>query len=99
MPGPNDLKFQRKVYQTGMRSRQALDRIIQEMAKRGRLERALPVGEVLRDEAVREAYREVSSRAELKPAFDMAMAVVEKYGFQNVLRVSYLMQRFDHLRR
>ena len=61
--------------------RQALDRIIQEMVKRGRLERALPVEEVFRDDAVREAYREVSNRAKLKPAFDTAMAAVEKYGF------------------
>ena len=61
--------------------RQALDRIIQEMVKRGRLERALPVEELFRDEAVRDAYREVSNRAKLKPAFDTAMAAVEKYGF------------------
>ena len=61
--------------------RQALDRIIQEMVKRGRLERLLPVEEVFRDEAVRDAYREVSNRAKLKPAFDTAMAAVEKYGF------------------
>jgi ABC-type nitrate/sulfonate/bicarbonate transport system substrate-binding protein len=60
---------------------QALDRIIQEMVQRGRLEHPLPTGEVLRDQAVREAYGEVSSRAKLKPAFDTAMAAVEKYGF------------------
>jgi ABC-type nitrate/sulfonate/bicarbonate transport system substrate-binding protein len=61
--------------------RRALDRIIQEMAKRGRLERSHPVEEVFRDEAVRDAYRDVSNRAKLKPAFDTAMAAVEKYGF------------------
>ena len=61
--------------------RQALERIIQEMVKRGRLERPVPVEKVFRDEAVRDAYREVSSRAKLKPAFDTAMAAVEKYGF------------------
>jgi ABC-type nitrate/sulfonate/bicarbonate transport system substrate-binding protein len=61
--------------------RQALDRIIQEMVKRGRLERPLPGGEVFRDEAVLEAYRDVSTRANLKPAFDTAMKAVEKYGF------------------
>lgn len=60
---------------------QALDRIIQEMVKKGRLERPIPLKEVFRDEAVRAAYREVSSRAKLKPAFDTAMVVVEKYGF------------------
>jgi hypothetical protein len=51
------------------------------MVKRGRLERVLPVEEVFKDEAVTQAYREVSSRGKLKPAFDTAMAVVEKYGF------------------
>jgi ABC-type nitrate/sulfonate/bicarbonate transport system substrate-binding protein len=61
--------------------RQALGRILQEMVKRGRLERTLPVEEVFRDEAVRDAYREVSNRATLKHAFDTAMAAVEKYGF------------------
>jgi ABC-type nitrate/sulfonate/bicarbonate transport system substrate-binding protein len=61
--------------------RQALDRIMQEMVKRGRLKRALPVDELFRDESVREAYREVSNRANLKPVFDKAMAVLEKYGF------------------
>jgi ABC-type nitrate/sulfonate/bicarbonate transport system substrate-binding protein len=60
---------------------QALERIIQEMVKRGRLERPISLKEVLRDDAVRDAYREVSSRAALKPAFDTAMAAVEKYGF------------------
>ena len=61
--------------------RQALERIVQEMVKRGRLERPVPVEKVFRDEAVRDAYREVSSRAKLKPAFDTAMAAIEKYGF------------------
>jgi ABC-type nitrate/sulfonate/bicarbonate transport system substrate-binding protein len=61
--------------------RQALDRIMQEMVKRGRLKRALPVEEVFRDDAVRMAYQEVSNQAKLKPAFDTAMAVLEKYGF------------------
>lgn len=60
---------------------QALERIIQEMVKRGRLERPISLKEVLRDDAVRDAYREVSSRAKLKPAFDTAMAAAEKYGF------------------
>lgn len=61
--------------------RPALDRIIQEMIKRGRLEHPLPVEDVLRDSAVRTAYQEVSSRANLKSAFGTAMAAVEKYGF------------------
>lgn len=60
---------------------QALERIIQEMVNRGRLERPVRLKEVFRDEAVRDAYREVSHRAALKSAFDTAMAAVEKYGF------------------
>jgi ABC-type nitrate/sulfonate/bicarbonate transport system substrate-binding protein len=61
--------------------RHALDRIIQEMVKRGRLERPLSVEEVFKDQAVRDAYREVSGRSQLKSSFDKAMAAVEKYGF------------------
>jgi hypothetical protein len=60
---------------------QALERIMGEMVKRGRLERPLAIGEVTNGDAVRDAYREVSSRTKLKPAFDTAMAAVEKYGF------------------
>jgi hypothetical protein len=51
------------------------------MVKRGRLERPVPVEEVFKDDAVQEAYREVSTRGELKPAFNKALAVLEKYGF------------------
>jgi hypothetical protein len=36
----------------------ALDRIIQEMVQRGRLEHPVPRDEVLRDQAVQDAYRE-----------------------------------------
>jgi hypothetical protein len=61
--------------------RESLSRIIQEMVKRGRLKRALPVEELFKDDAVRDAYRDVSSRATLKPKYDAAMAVVERYGF------------------
>ena len=59
----------------------ALERIIQEMVKRGRLERPIPVADVFKDDAVRAAYEDVSTRAELKPAFNAAMAVLERYGF------------------
>jgi hypothetical protein len=51
------------------------------MVRRGRLERPIPVGDVFKDDAVRDAYRDVSTRSELKPAFNKAMAVLEKYGF------------------
>jgi hypothetical protein len=59
----------------------ALERIIQEMVKRGRLPRPIPVTDVFKDDAVREGYRDVSTRAELKPAFTKAITVLEKYGF------------------
>ena len=61
--------------------RQALERIMQEMVKRGRLKQPLPVGDLFKDDAVRQAYQEVSSRAKLKPNYDKAMAVVAQYGF------------------
>jgi hypothetical protein len=54
---------------------------MQEMVKRGRLKQPLSVGDLFKDDAVRDAYREVSSRAKLKPNYDKAMAVVEQYGF------------------
>jgi ABC-type nitrate/sulfonate/bicarbonate transport system substrate-binding protein len=61
--------------------RHALERIIQEMVKGGRLAGAIPVEEVFRDQAVRDAYREVSGRPELQTAHTAAMTVLEKYGF------------------
>jgi ABC-type nitrate/sulfonate/bicarbonate transport system substrate-binding protein len=60
---------------------QALERIMQEMVKRGKLKQALPLHDLFKDDAVRQAYREVSGRAQLKPKYDKAMAVVERYGF------------------
>jgi ABC-type nitrate/sulfonate/bicarbonate transport system substrate-binding protein len=65
----------------GAIERQALERIMQEMVKRGRLKRALPLDDLFKDDAVRQAYQEVSGRAKLKPNYDKAMAVVEQYGF------------------
>ena len=59
----------------------ALERIMQEMMKRGRLKQALPLHDLFKDDAVRQAYQEVSGRAKLKPNYDKAMAVVEQYGF------------------
>lgn len=60
---------------------QALNRIMQEMVKRGRLQHNMAVEEVFKGAAVIEAFRDVSTRANLKPAFDTAMKAVEKYGF------------------
>ena len=60
---------------------EAIARIAAEMAASGKLDRALPAGEILRDGPVTAAYRELSARAELKPARETALAAVEKYGF------------------
>jgi ABC-type nitrate/sulfonate/bicarbonate transport system substrate-binding protein len=61
--------------------RRALERIMQEMVKRGRLKQALPARDLFKDDAVRQAYQEISSRAKLKANYDKAMAVAEQYGF------------------
>ena len=60
---------------------QAVERIVQEMVQRGRLQHAVPVKEILRDGPVTEAYREVSSRNELRSALARALAAVERYDF------------------
>jgi len=60
---------------------EAIERIAKEMAVSGKLDRPLAVGEILRNDAVTAAYREVSTRSELKPALQSALAAVEKYGF------------------
>ncbi|MBI2091042.1 MAG: hypothetical protein HYT78_20260 [Deltaproteobacteria bacterium] len=60
---------------------ETLERLLQEAASRGKIKRRIPVNEVLRDDAVRAAYKEVSSRPQLQPALQKAMAAVEKYGF------------------
>jgi ABC-type nitrate/sulfonate/bicarbonate transport system substrate-binding protein len=59
----------------------AIERIVDEMVKGGKLARAIPVEDILRDSPVTEAFREVSARPELKPARDIALAAQEKYGF------------------
>ena len=61
--------------------RSALERMMREMVTRGKLDRTIPVDDLFKDEAVTKAYREVSTREKLKPAFNSAMAVVDKYGF------------------
>jgi len=59
----------------------AIERIVGEMVKAGKLKQALPVQEILRDSAVIEAFREVSARPQLKAAYGKALAAQEKYGF------------------
>jgi hypothetical protein len=41
----------------------------------------MPVKNILRDGPVIDAYREVSSRPELRPSLAVALAAEEKYGF------------------
>jgi len=59
----------------------AVQRIADEMVKSGKLSRAMSANDILRDDAVKRAYQEVSGRAELKLPFGIALAAQEKYGF------------------
>jgi hypothetical protein len=59
----------------------AIERIVGEMVKAGKLPRSMAVEDILRDGPVKEAYRQVSARAELKPALNIALAAQQKYGF------------------
>ena len=60
---------------------ETVQRIADEMLKSGKLSRPMPAQDILRDDAVKQAYREVSSRPELKTPFSIALAAQEKYGF------------------
>jgi hypothetical protein len=59
----------------------AVERIVGEMIKKGTLANAIPVTNILRNEAVSEAFREVSARPELRSALNIALGAKEKYGF------------------
>jgi ABC-type nitrate/sulfonate/bicarbonate transport system substrate-binding protein len=59
----------------------SVKRITDEMVRAGKLPKVRPVKEILRDDAVREAYQAVSSRPELKAALEIARAAERKYGF------------------
>ena len=59
----------------------AIERIADEMQRAGKLARSVAVKDILRDAPVIQAYREVSSRSELKSALQTALAAQEKYGF------------------
>jgi hypothetical protein len=59
----------------------AIQRIADEMVKSGKLSRSIAAKDIVRDDAVNEAYREVSSRPGLKEPFAIALAAQEKYGF------------------
>jgi ABC-type nitrate/sulfonate/bicarbonate transport system substrate-binding protein len=60
---------------------EAVQRIADDMAKTGKLTRPMSAKDILRDDAVRAAYQDVSSRPELKKPFGIALAAQEKYGF------------------
>jgi len=60
---------------------EAVQRIADDMVKSGKLAQPMSAKEILRDDAVKQAYREVSSRADLKTPFGIALAAQEKYGF------------------
>ena len=59
----------------------AIERIVDEMVKGEKLARSFPVKDILRDEPVKQAYREVSARPELESALNIAQAAEQKYGF------------------
>jgi ABC-type nitrate/sulfonate/bicarbonate transport system substrate-binding protein len=59
----------------------AVQRIADEMLQSGKLSRSISAKDIVRDDAVKDAFKEVSSRAELKTAFGIAVAAQEKYGF------------------
>ena len=60
---------------------EAVQRIADEMVKSGKLARPISAKDILRDDAVKAAYKEVTSRAKLKVPFEIALAAQEKYGF------------------
>lgn len=60
---------------------EAVQRIADEMIKSGKLSRPMAAKDILRNDAVKQAYREVGARPELKAAFNVALAAQEKYGF------------------
>jgi ABC-type nitrate/sulfonate/bicarbonate transport system substrate-binding protein len=59
----------------------AVQRIADEMVKFSKLSRPMSAKDIVRDDAVKQAFKEVSRRAELKTAFGIALAAQEKYGF------------------
>jgi len=58
-----------------------IERIVGEMVNKGTLANAIPVADILRDDAVDQAFGEVSARPALKSPLDIALAAQEKYGF------------------
>jgi ABC-type nitrate/sulfonate/bicarbonate transport system substrate-binding protein len=59
----------------------AVQRIADQMAHAGKLPGPISAKDILRDDAVKDAYGNVSSRAGLKNALGIALAAQEKFGF------------------
>jgi ABC-type nitrate/sulfonate/bicarbonate transport system substrate-binding protein len=62
-------------------ARNGLERIMQEQVASSALERPLPLGDILRDEIVREAYAELCARPESQAALERNRGLIHKYGF------------------
>ena len=60
---------------------EAVQRIADDMFKSAKLSQPMSAVDILRDEAVKAAYQEVSRRPELKGPLSVALAAQEKYGF------------------
>jgi ABC-type nitrate/sulfonate/bicarbonate transport system substrate-binding protein len=62
-------------------SRGELDRIVTELVAAGTIDRPLALDDVLKDQLVIEAYRNVSGRAESQAALERNRRLIAKYGF------------------
>lgn len=58
-----------------------LEKIMHELVKAGTIDRPLPLDDVLKDDVVKEAYREVSARPESQRALERNRLLKAKYGF------------------
>lgn len=65
---------------TGGFTREAVERCIDEMVTLGQLDRPIPVEDVVRDGPAVDAYRDLTSRPELQPAAQKALAAAAKHG-------------------
>ena len=65
---------------TGGFTREAVERVIDEMVTLGQLDRPIPVEDVVRDGPAVEAYRDLTARPELQAASQKALAAAAKHG-------------------
>ena len=65
----------------GGADRGELEKIMNEFVKAGSLAQPIPVGEVLKDEIVREAYQELCARPESQPALERNRRLTARYGY------------------